>query len=460
MLEALSWLIYPAAFLVALAILIVFHEYGHYCVARWCGVKILRFSIGFGKVLWRKKTGPDQTEWAISALPLGGYVKMLDEREETVAAEEAHRAFNRQSLTRRNLIVAAGPLANMLLAVLIYTLIFWIGNKELRPLLDTPSANSPAAQAGLMRGDEIKRVDDSQVRTWNEFRWLLLKKAATQDSVSLEITTSNNQTRNLHLAIGEIRKSRWEGDALSHLGVSLYLPRIRPILAKALPGGVADKAGLRTNDEISSINGEVVNDWRQVVTIIQESAEKPLKLGVIRQGTTLYFTLVPRAVEHGGSRIGRVDISVQPTRTAGEPSMRRLVSYALPQAALRAIYTTWDQTKFSLLMIGRMFTGEVSLSNISGPVTIADYAGKTAQLGWVVYLKFLAVISIGLGIINLLPIPVLDGGHLMYHTLEYIWRRPLPESFLIFGQRLGLAMLLTLTFFAIFNDIFRIWEGS
>lgn len=450
----IGWMIYPLAFLVTLGVLVIFHEYGHFQVARWCGVKVLRFSVGFGKVIWRRHVG--ETQWVVSALPLGGYVKMLDEREEEVPSEDVHRAFNRQSLTRRSLIVAAGPVANFLLAALVYAFLFWWGTQELLPLLDTPKAGSPAETAGIQRGDEVRRVDGLQVATWEDLRWGLLQKAADQPKVQLTLADRSQRLRTVQLPLDSVRKQRWEGDVLGYLGVRLYFPRLRPVLEKISPNGPAKQAGLQPGDEIVAINGEPLDEWLTAVKQIQHSANEPLTLKIRRQSMTLISTLTPRPAKVDGRIIGRIGVTVRPGLAEGERPVRRLVSYGPVDSLYRGVQATWSQTRFTLVMIGRMLTGEVSLKNISGLVTIADYAGKTAQMGWVVYLKFLALLSIGLGVINLLPIPVLDGGHLLYHTIEAIWRRPLPEGLLMFGQRLGMALLMALMIFAIFNDILRL----
>ena len=460
--DAVAYLSYPLAFILALGILIAFHEYGHYCVARWCGVKVLRFSLGFGKIVWMRRLGADQTEWAVSAFPLGGYVKMLDEREAEVAPAEAHRAFNRQSLGKRSLIVVAGPLANLLLAAVLYALLFWKGSLQPLPILDAPQVGTPAAVAQLQKADQITMVDDEAVVSWGDFRWLLLQKAASQDSVRLSVQGADQKLVQLELPLQKIRDSKWEGDALNHLGLALYTPRLRPLLAEVLPNGVAAKAGLQAADEITAVNGLPLADWQSLVSQIQSSANRPIALQVRRQQQLLNLTLTPRMVLERGQQVGKIDVAVKPEVALGERSLESLqhyVSYGPFAAVQRGVRETWEQSRFTLVMIGRMFTGEVSLKNVSGPITIAHYAGKSAQLGMEVFLKFLAVISIGLGVMNLLPIPVLDGGHLLYHAIEAVWRRPLSDSFLMISQRLGMAALLMLTVFAVFNDVLRIFPG-
>ena len=275
-----NFLFYLLAFLVVLGVLIVVHELGHYCVARWCGVKVLRFSIGFGKVLWSRKFGKDATEWAIAAFPLGGYVKMLDEREEAVAAAELHRAFNRQSVGRRSAIVAAGPFANFLLAILIYWGTFCVGSQELLPVLGHPPADSPAALAGIANGDRVRAIDGERVDTWQDFRWLLLQKAAGQDYAELEVTNQNNRLIFRRLPLSAIRDQGWEGDGFKRLGLGFFQPP--PVLEAVTPGGIAERAGLRAGDIVTAINGKGLQTWGEMQRVVEQSAGKILHLSVVR----------------------------------------------------------------------------------------------------------------------------------------------------------------------------------
>lgn len=453
-----NFLYYLFAFAFVLGILIIVHEFGHYLVARLAGVKVLRFSVGFGRALWSKRIGRDGTEWAVGIFPLGGYVKMLDEREGEVAPEEAHRSFNRQPVGWRMAIVAAGPLANFLLAIFLYWGIFWHGTEELKPVLGAPLAASAAAAAGIENGERVLKVAGEAVETWQDMRWVLLRRAVQQDSIDLEVINARNEIAIRRLDVSSARESGWEGDALEKLGIGFYRPMIRPVLDKITPGSAAAIADLRSGDEILAIGEKPINSWLDVVQTVRQSPGKPLDLDVLRNGQQLPVRITPVAVEERGREIGRIGASVS---NAG-PSRSELmttVRYGPVSALGKAVWETWDKSVFSLVMIGKMITGEVSWRNISGPVTIADYAGQSARLGIDYYLKFLALVSISLGVLNLLPIPILDGGHLLYYVVEIIKRGPLSERAMEIGQQIGLALLLMLMAFAFYNDINRLISG-
>ncbi|OQA31716.1 MAG: Regulator of sigma-E protease RseP [Betaproteobacteria bacterium ADurb.Bin341] len=443
------------AFLVVLGILIVVHELGHLVVARLCGVKVLRFSVGFGKPLWSRKFGADQTEWAIAVFPLGGYVKMLDEREGEVAEEERHRAYNRKSVGRRSAIVAAGPLANFVLAFLIYWGIFWVGSQELLPVLGVPPANSPAAAAGIANGDRVRALDGEKVETWQDFRWLILRKAASQEDTELEIINPQQQISFLRLPLAAVRAQGWEGDGFGRLGLR---PRTVLAIAEVVAGGAGDRAGLKQGDRLLAIDGERCDTSSGFVEKIKGSAEKKLTITLLRHRERLDIQVQPDAFEDRGGRIGKLNIAVGEYAQIGAED-KAVVRYDFFTAGHKALRETWDKSVFTLVMMGKMLTGEVSWRNLSGPVTIADYAGQSAKLGAEYYLKFMALVSVSLAVLNLLPIPVLDGGHLLYHVAEVVKRGPLSERFMEMGQRVGLAILLVLMAFAFFNDINRLLSG-
>ena len=453
-----NFLYYLVAFALVLGILIVVHEFGHYLVARWAGVKVLRFSVGFGRALWSKRIGVDGTEWAVGIFPLGGYVKMLDEREGDVAPEELHRSFNRQLVLARMAIVVAGPLANFLLAIFIYWGVFWHGSEELKPILGTPAVASAAAAAGVVNGERVLKVAGEAVETWQDMRWALLRRAVEQDSIDLEVINARNEIAIRRIDVSSARQSGWEGDAIEKLGIGFYRPKIRPLLDKVSPDSAAAIAGLRPGDEVFAINEKTINSWSDVVQTVRQSPGKRLDFNILRDGQHVYLEITPTAVEEGGRSIGRIGASVGDTGRARSEVMT-MVRYG-PVAALgKAVWETWDKSVFSLVMIGKMITGEVSWRNISGPVTIADYAGQSARLGLDYYLKFLALVSISLGVLNLLPIPILDGGHLLYYVVEIIKRGPLSERAMEIGQQIGLALLLMLMAFAFYNDINRLISG-
>jgi regulator of sigma E protease len=453
----ISFLYYLAAFALVLGVLIIFHELGHYFVARWAGVKVLRFSVGFGRTLFSRQIGIDNTEWAISVFPLGGYVKMLDENEGYVAPEEQHRSFNRQSVWRRMAIVVAGPAANLLLATLVYWWLFWHGTEEPKPIIGTPIASSPAAVAGLENGEQVLKAGGEFVQTWQDMRWALVRKAVDQDSIELEVINQRNEIAVRRLDLSSARENGWEGDALEKLGIRFYRPRIPPVLGSVTPASAAAIAGLQQGDEILAIDNEPVTSWPDVVHAVRASPQKSLNFEIQRNDERLFFRITPVSVQEGGREIGRIGAAVRDKGTSRSDMMIE-VRYGSLSALGKAIDETWDKSVFSLLMIGKMITGEVSWRNISGPVTIADYAGQSAKLGIDYYLKFLALVSISLAVLNLLPIPILDGGHLLYYVLEVV-RGPLSKRSMETGQRIGLALMILLMAFAFYNDINRLISG-
>lgn len=453
-----NFLYYVLAFAPLIGVLIIVHEYGHYLVARWVGVKVLRFSVGFGRALWSSKFGIDGTEWSIGVFPLGGYVKMLDEREGDVAPDQLHRSFNRQSVWRRMAIVVAGPAANMLLAVFIYWGLFWHGTQEPKPVLGTPVVASPAAAAGVENGEQVLKVDGEPVQTWQEMHWAFMNRAVDHDLIVLEVINPRSEIGFRRLDVSSARADGWTGDAFAKLGLRYYRPRIPPVLGKITAGSAADAAGLLPGDEILAIDGKAVTTWPDVVQSVRSSPGKPLAFEVLRDGKTLIAEVTPAFVAEGGREMGRIGAAVRDF-DYDNSGLMITVRYGLFSALGKAVDETWSKSAFSLAMIGKLITGEVSWRNISGPVTIADYAGQSAKLGASQYLKFLALVSISLAVLNLLPIPILDGGHLLYYVVEIITKAPLSERSMEIGQQIGLALLLTLMAFAFYNDINRLISG-
>lgn len=449
---------YLVPFVFALGLLILIHELGHYLVARWCGVKVLRFSIGFGKPLIVRRAGADRTEWALAAFPLGGYVKMLDEREAPVAAHELHRAFNRQSVWRRFAIVAAGPLANFLLAIALYWGIFVVGADELRPRLALTEASSAAVAGGVREGDLVLAVDDEPVRSWQELRWVLLRHAIDSRQVVLRVQTLEEVEAYRRLDLSGFPIDDGSTDLIARIGLKPWRPQIPAVVGRLVEGGVAARAGLQAGDEIVAIDGEAVASWGEMVGMVRKAPERSLRVDVRRSGEVLQVALTPEGADEGGERIGRIGVAVAEPLPGGL-SMFAEVRYGPLEGFVKAVRQTWETSVLSLQMIGRMFTGEVSWKNLSGPVTIADYAGQSARLGFDHYLKFVALISISLGVLNLLPIPVLDGGHLLYYVIEIIKGGPIPERVMEIGQQIGLVLLAMLMAFAFYNDINRLISG-
>lgn len=446
------------AFVLALGILIVFHEYGHYFVARLAGVKVLRFSVGFGTPLFSRKMGRDATEWVVAAFPFGGYVKMLDEREGEVDPAESHRAFNRQSVWRRIAIVAAGPIANFVLAIFFYWVLFVSGVPGLRPLLGEAVENTPAAQAQLRSGDLVTRVGDVAIETWQELRWELLDHAVRKDVVSLELRNERNEIRSEKLDLSAIGPEELDANLLRAIGIVRFDTPIDPVLGELSDGGPAMRDGLRRGDRIEAVDGKSVRRWEEVVSAVRSAPGRAVLFDVVRDGARLSVTVKTDTVDEGGNTIGRIGAAPD----IDETQLQRLITkvrYAPGEALYRAAAKTGEVSLFTLRMLGRMIIGDISLKNLSGPITIADYAGQSAKVGWIAYLNFLALISISLGVLNLLPVPILDGGHLMYYVVEIVKGSPVSDRALDIGQRIGLALLFTLMAFAIYNDITRLFSG-
>jgi regulator of sigma E protease len=449
----MSFLHTLVAFIVALGVLIVVHEYGHYLVARLCRVKVLRFSVGFGRPLFSRKIGKDQTEWVVAAVPFGGYVKMLDEREGPVAPHEAARAFNRQSVWKRFLIVLAGPVFNFAFAILLYTGLFMHGVPEATPLLAEPPQGTPAAEAGFHAGDTVRAINGAPVATWQDLRWRVLQAALQRESLQVEVLNQNGHIASTTLDLRGFPADDVEKDVLERTGLGLYRPPLEPVIGR-LEAGPGQRAGLQPDDRITHIDGAPVKTWGEVVRTIQQSPEKPLSFGIARAGQPLTIEVTPDSVRNGGKTIGRIGV--------GARDIERFylqVSYGPFTSLAKAVDKTVDISVFSLKMLGRMLLGELSWKHLSGPVTIADFAGQSAQLGWISYLTFLALISISLGVLNLLPIPLLDGGHLMYYLIEIAKGKPVSERVMELGQRVGLALLLVMMAFAFYNDLNRLLTG-
>ena len=453
-----NFLFYLGAFALALGLLIVVHEAGHFIVARWCGVKVLRFSLGFGKPLLSHRIGKDRTELALAAFPLGGYVKMLDEREGEVDIQELPRAFNRQSVWKRFAIVLAGPMANFLLAICMYWILFVHGVEEPRPLLGKPIVHSLAEQAGFQEGELVRSINGQAIATWQELRWELLQQALGKSDATLEVINKQQEISFRKLTLHSLNTSDMEGDVLLQLGFRFYRPQLPPVIGTVTPGSVAELAGLRAGDRILAIDDEPIATWSQVVTLIRDAPGRAIRLDVDRHGKTLKQSIIPADADDRGKRIGRIGIGVR-DEGVERTDLMTIVRYG-PVASLgKAMGQTWETSVFSLSMLGRMIVGEISWKNLSGPVTIADYAGQSAKLGLAYYIKFLALISISLGVLNMLPIPLLDGGHLMYYIVEIIKGGPVSERVMEIGQQIGLTLLVMLMAFAFYNDINRLVSG-
>ena len=441
-------------FLIAIGILVVVHELGHYFAARLAGVKVLRFSVGFGKPLISRRFGRDQTEWSLAALPLGGYVKMLDEREGEVLAVEAHRSFNRATVWRRIGIVVAGPIANFLLAIVFYWALFMHGLPALKPMIGEPPAGTAAANAGLVAGDEIRNVNGKDTPSFQDLRLNLLRAGVAGDPLVLGLADG----RSVQLDAQPVETENLERDTLRPLGIVRYDPEIDPVIGKVLPEGAAARAGFQPGDRLVSANGQTVASWQAWVQLIRQHPAKPLHIEYERKGQRAALTVVPDAVDESGQRIGKIGAGPQVDESMLAAQMTE-VSYGPIEALGQGAVKTWDMSLFTLEMMGRMVLGQVSWKNLSGPLTIADYAGQSATLGWISFVGFLALVSVSLGVLNLLPIPLLDGGHLMYYVAEVFTGRAVSERTMEIGSRIGMAFLLLLMSFALFNDLQRLIGG-
>ncbi len=441
-------------FLIAIGVLVVVHEFGHYVAARLAGVKVLRFSVGFGKPLVSRRVGADRTEWSIAALPFGGYVKMLDEREGEVHSAEVHRAFNRASVWRRIGIVVAGPAANFLLAVVIYSALFLHGVPALRPLIGEPPADTPAALAGLVAGDEIVAVNGSATPSLQDLRLALLRAGVGGTRANLTLASG----REVDMEWPRVDTENLERDTLRPLGIVRHDPPLAPVIGEVLPDGAAARAGLAEGDRLLAADGQAVESWQHWVKLIRAHPSTPMRIEFLRDGHRGEVTLVPDAVEADGERIGRIGAGPQ-IDDALRASLMTELRYPPLAAFGQGIAKTWEMSVFTLEMMGRMLLGQVSWKNLSGPLTIADYAGQSATLGWISFVGFLALVSVSLGVLNLLPIPLLDGGHLMYYVAEVFTGRPVSERTMEIGSRIGMALLLLLMSFALFNDFQRLLGG-
>ncbi|MBN8759314.1 MAG: RIP metalloprotease RseP [Thiobacillus sp.] len=441
-------------FLVAIGVLVVVHEFGHYLAARLAGVKVLRFSVGFGKPLFVRRLGPDRTEWVVAALPLGGYVKMLDEREGDVSPAEAHRAFNRATVWRRIGIVAAGPAANFLLAILFYWVLLMHGLPALKPIVGEPPAGTPAAQAGLVAGDEIVRVDGETIPSFTELRLALLRASVAGDPVMLGLADG----RTVGLTPVPVRDESLEQDTLRPLGIVRFDPPIDPVIGSVLPDSAAARAGFRAGDRLLRADEAAIGTWQDWVKRIRDNPAQPMRITIVRDGQAQVVDVTPAAVDENGTRIGKIGAGPHIDESVLAPLMTE-VRYGPLEALWQGAVRTWDMSVFTLEMMGRMVLGQVSWKNLSGPLTIADYAGQSATLGWISFVGFLALVSVSLGVLNLLPVPLLDGGHLMYYVAEVLTGRPVSERVMEIGARVGMTLLLLLMSFALFNDLQRLISG-
>ena len=473
------------AFILSLGILITFHEFGHYWVARKCNVKILRFSVGFGKPIWRfdvnqpiwnlgfshspwklrslsklfsqREFGPDETEFVLAALPLGGYVKMLDEREGPVTEEQKQFAFNTKSLPQRLAIVVAGPMFNFIFAIFAYWIINMIGVSGLKPVIDTVDEGSIAMQAGFETGHEIIEIDGIKTPTWTAVIDRTVPNIVDGNSVSILVNTESGIQKNIDLDLSRISiDDMANGRLLTQLGINPRVPEYPAVLGDILPNSAADRAGLMPGDQVTTADGNAIVGWVDWVEYVRARPETPIRIDLIRDGVPVTLTVTPEALKRdSGEVIGRIGATVD-TSFQVDDSYYALDSYAVIPAMIKAVERTYEMSVMTLRILGKMIVGEASVKNLSGPITIAKYAGDTANLGIVAFLGFLSIVSVSLGVLNLLPVPLLDGGHILFYLIEAVKGSPLSESVQLVGQQIGLTLLLGLMGLAIFNDILRV----
>jgi regulator of sigma E protease len=445
------------AFVLVIGILVTVHEFGHYWVAQLLGVKILRFSIGFGKPLWSRRLGKDKTEFVVATVPLGGYVKMLDEHEGPVAPEELHRAFNRQPLNVRTAIVIAGPLFNLVFAVFVYTLMFIIGINGMKAIVGEVTPESLAAQAQLRAGHEIIAVEGQRTMRWDSVIEATLQQLLNgKETITYSVQEAEGQrvyslTLNLKtLTVDDIAS----GQFFSKLGIRRFQPPWPAIIGEIMPNSAAERAGLQTGDRILALDDQPIDNWNLWADYVSKHPEQEIKAKIDRQGEQLELVLRPDRMMDGKGRMG-VKYVISPDYFK---SYFATEHYPLDEALIRGMNKTWEFSVLTLKVMFKMLIFQVSPANISGPISIAEYAGRSAQLGIVAFLSFLGLVSVSLGVINLLPIPLLDGGHLLLYAVEFFKGHPVTESTEYLLQRVGLVLLLSLMGLAIFNDLGRLFS--
>jgi regulator of sigma E protease len=451
-------LISVLSFLLAISVLVAVHEFGHFWVARKVGIRVLRFSIGFGKPLWSRKVGPDQMELVVASIPMGGYVKMLDEREADVPEADRKRSFNAAPMWARMAVLFGGPAANFLFAIAAYWVMFVAGVPGLAPVIGDVDPDSIAAEAGLRGGDRIREIENRAVDTWETALLVLLDDMIDDGRISLKVQGEDGSTRNVLLDAAGRESSLTEPGALfTGLGMHPWRPQWPAIIEAVDADGPAQRAGMQAGDRVLSLNDSAVADWPGLVSRLQELPNQRVRLTVERGGRSLELDIMTQSMERDGRTVGR--IGVEGAKPESIPESMTAKSQYGPIAAIPVALTkTWEMTALTLRMLWKMLEGVVSPKNISGPINIAQYAGVSASLGLVAFASFLAVVSISLGIINLMPVPMLDGGQLLYHFAELVTGKPLPDRIQMIGHQVGLLLLALLMTFAFYNDIARLLD--
>lgn len=446
-----------AAFVVAIGVLVTVHEFGHYWVARRLGVKVLRFSIGFGKPLWKRTFGKDQTELVVAALPLGGYVKMLDEREGDVAVAELPRAFNRQPVKTRIAVVVAGPAFNFLFAIIVYWAMFVTGVPGMKPVVGEVTPGSYAAEAGIRGNDEILAVNGESTPTWEATVLALLEADLDGlERVAVTIRDDDGQERHLQAHFESPDELLKKGGVLENFGLSPWQP---PAMIESLvAGGAGERAGLLPGDQVVLADGVAISNWGQWVDFVRERPGQEIAVQVLRNGEAVSLTVRPDSITDSGREIGRIGAYVQLPDDEQRATMRVVVRYGLLRAVPEALDKTWQVTMLTLRTLWKMVSGRASVENLSGPITIAQYAGQSAAIGLASFLGFLGIVSVSLGVLNLLPVPVLDGGHLLFYLVELVKGSPVTDAIQLAGQKIGIVLLLALMSLAFYNDLIRLLD--
>ena len=448
----MTGLIYLAAFVVAILLLVSLHEFGHYIVARWCGVKVLRFSVGFGKPFWKKQRG--DTEWCLAPIPLGGYVKMVDTREGEVAEADLPYAFDKQPPLKRIAIVVAGPLVNLILAVLLYVASFNLyGVTEVKPWVGTVESDSLAAKSGFQVGDRITSINGKAVHDWMD--------AQTELVIALQagnVTVGVQDAQGVATArIMDVEANPASVDAATQgQGVGIWPIKVKSEISQVLPNSAAERAGLKAGDKVIAVNGQKLLGWKDWVDVIKASPGKDLRLDVQRQGQMLSLMLRPDSEDKGQQLEGKAGVAAS-IDNDWEAQVKTQREVGIGESVVLAAQKTWNLSALTLKFLGKLIMGEASVKGISGPVSIGEMAGKSAMMGLETYIQFLAVISISLGVMNLLPIPVLDGGHLLYYIIEWVRGKPLSEHVQTVGLKIGLCIMGLFMLVAFFNDFTRIF---
>jgi regulator of sigma E protease len=450
------------AFILTLGILVTVHEYGHFQVARWCGVKVLKFSVGFGKPIWSKKIGSDQTEFIIAAIPLGGYVKMLGEEQfssaENTAGQDMSRAFSQQSVIKRMAIVLAGPFANLLLAVILYWALFMTGTVGIKPFIGNVLENTPAAASQIRSGEMIQKVNGKDVATWQDVRWILLNESLKNGSVEIQAIDNNQQIHLYQIATTGLNDDNTDVDILQKLGLTVYQPKVPARIGQIVENSPADSAGLEVGDLVVAINDKEIGDWEALVQEVRLHPAEKLEMVIQRDSKEYRLSIIPEAAKENGEAVGRIGAGFK-AEQAQLDQYFVTQHFTIIEALAKSVEKTWETSIFSLKMLGNMLIGNVSWKGISGPVTIASYAGQSANMGMKVFIGFLALVSISIGVLNLLPIPILDGGHFMCYMVEFFTGKPVSEAVINVGQRVGFFILGWMMVLALYNDMNRLITG-